>query len=193
MKTWAGAILAGWFVALGCVPPPAPKPPVANAGPDQSVLVNASVQLDGSASTDPDGHLPLLLSTLLCLEEDVPDPAACPAVAADHHIFEDGHSCRDLRELECPPNSFAIGHERFESCDFLPFEDHLSGIWLMKADDAVEKGGLTSAVRTDQTADFTLIDLEGDMVIGHHPSKVFNQIVYFKKCHAMHLFFGTAR
>ncbi|HLF26949.1 MAG TPA: FG-GAP-like repeat-containing protein [Anaerolineae bacterium] len=33
--------------------------PIANAGPDQSVSVNAAVALDGSASTDPDGHLPL--------------------------------------------------------------------------------------------------------------------------------------
>ncbi|CAG0937303.1 partial Collagenase ColH, partial [Thermoflexales bacterium] len=33
--------------------------PAANAGADQSVLVNAVVTLAGSGSTDPDGHLPL--------------------------------------------------------------------------------------------------------------------------------------
>lgn len=33
--------------------------PVASAGPDQTVIVNASVSLDGTGSYDPDGHLPL--------------------------------------------------------------------------------------------------------------------------------------
>jgi PKD repeat protein len=33
--------------------------PIADAGPDQSVLVGATVTLDGGASTDIDGHLPL--------------------------------------------------------------------------------------------------------------------------------------
>jgi len=33
--------------------------PVANAGPDQTVVINSPVTLDGTASHDPDGHLPL--------------------------------------------------------------------------------------------------------------------------------------
>src|SRR5512136_739122 len=103
-----------------------------------------------------------------------------PAKGTDHHIFKDSHSCGNLCELKGPADSLPVGHKGFESRDFLPFEDHLPGIGLMKTDDAVEKGGLTSAVRTDQPDDFTLPDLEGDTVVRHHPAKVFDQIVYFK-------------
>jgi uncharacterized repeat protein (TIGR01451 family) len=35
------------------------NPPVADAGVDQTVLVSTTVMLDGSGSTDPDGHTPL--------------------------------------------------------------------------------------------------------------------------------------
>ena len=53
--------------------------PVANAGPDQTVVVNSLVSLDGTASYDPDGHLPL---TYLWTQTAGPvvvldNPAAC--------------------------------------------------------------------------------------------------------------------
>ena len=35
------------------------NPPIADAGPDRTVYVNTNVTLNGSASTDPDGNLPL--------------------------------------------------------------------------------------------------------------------------------------
>ncbi|MCG3200065.1 MAG: hypothetical protein GHCLOJNM_04594 [bacterium] len=39
----------------GCASPPANRPPVADAGADQIVFAGATVQLNGSASSDPDG------------------------------------------------------------------------------------------------------------------------------------------
>jgi hypothetical protein len=38
-----------------------------------------------------------------------------------------------------------------------------------------------------------VIDLERDLVIGHHASKVFDKVGHFKKCHAMYLFFETVQ
>ncbi len=56
--------------------------PVANAGLDQTVIVNTFVTLDGTASLDPDGHLPLMYlwtqtaGPLVVLD----NPAACSPI-----------------------------------------------------------------------------------------------------------------
>jgi subtilisin family serine protease len=62
----AGSFTATVTATTGAVSKSASTPvtitnqaPAANAGPDQTVLVQAAVTLDGSGSTDPDGHLPL--------------------------------------------------------------------------------------------------------------------------------------
>jgi hypothetical protein len=44
------------YMISGCAAPPAPEPPVANAGPDQSVAEGALVVLDGTGSVSPTGN-----------------------------------------------------------------------------------------------------------------------------------------
>lgn len=53
--------------------------PVANAGPDQTVIVGSMVTLDGTASYDPDGHLPLMYQWTQTAGPVVvlDDPTAC--------------------------------------------------------------------------------------------------------------------
>ncbi len=53
--TWYGYGLVNAAKAAGSVTPPINRAPVANAGPDQNVKTGSTVQLDGTASYDPDG------------------------------------------------------------------------------------------------------------------------------------------
>lgn len=52
---WYGFGLVNAAKAAGSVTPPINRAPVANAGPDQNVKTGFTVQLDGTASYDPDG------------------------------------------------------------------------------------------------------------------------------------------
>jgi hypothetical protein len=69
--------------------PPDNIPPIADAGPNETVHVNTAVNLNGGGSTDPDGNYPLTYSWQLLLGEtditgQLSDPAAVnPTFTAD--------------------------------------------------------------------------------------------------------------
>jgi hypothetical protein len=48
---------------------------------------------------------------------------------------------------------------------------------------AIKQGRFASAIGADQTDDFTLIDIEEDVIIGNHSTKVFDKINDLEKCH----------
>jgi len=54
----AGSLWNSWSL-LGIQPPAANVPPVADAGPDQTVFKTSAVTLDGTASYDPEGGMPM--------------------------------------------------------------------------------------------------------------------------------------
>jgi hypothetical protein len=53
----------------------------------------------------------------------------------------------------------------------------------MVADNTIEEGRLSSPIGADQTDDFTLIDIEGDVIIGNHSAKVLDKINDLEKDH----------
>jgi hypothetical protein len=54
----------------------------------------------------------------------------------------------------------------------------------MVTNNAVKKGRFASAIGANQADDLTLIDIEGNVVIGYHPTKVLDEIDYLEECHA---------
>ena len=53
----------------------------------------------------------------------------------------------------------------------------------MVANDAVEEGCFAGSIGANQTDDFTLIDIEGDVIIGNHSTKIFDKINDLEKYH----------
>ena len=92
------------------------RPPVANAGPDQSVSVQATVQLDGSASNDPDND-PLTFSWSIISKPNgssatLSDPAAVkPTFTADRPGTYVGQLVVNDGQLSSAPDTVTISTE----------------------------------------------------------------------------------
>jgi uncharacterized protein YuzB (UPF0349 family) len=63
----------------------------------------------------------------------------------------------------------------------------------MVTNDTVKQSCFTSAIGTYQADDFSLIDIEGDVVIGDHPTEVLDEIDDLEKRHATYLSFAPVQ
>ena len=67
---------------------------------------------------------------------------------------------------------------------FLTFICYFSSCRRKGAGDQIEKGCFTRSVRTNQSYDLALIDVEVDLMNGGQASKVFRDIFSFKDLHS---------
>ena len=67
---------------------------------------------------------------------------------------------------------------------FLAFISYFSSCCRERAGDQIEKGCFTCSVRTNQSYDFALMDVEVDLMHSGQPSKVFRDIFSFKDLHS---------
>jgi hypothetical protein len=83
--------------------------------------------------------------------------------------------------LKGPAQPFPARHKRSKAGDLFSFEDDFSGIGPVVAYNAVKQGRFSRPIRADETNDFTLIDVERDVVIGYQSPKILDEIDDLKK------------
>ena len=105
----------------------------------------------------------------------------------DEQVFQQSHPTEEADVLECARDTrFPINIMAGEALEqhFLPVwlrqRDHALGRFV-KTGDAIEHGGLASAVRSDQRCDLPGMRFEAEIANGGQPAKAHGEMIDFEK------------
>ena len=73
-----------------------------------------------------------------------------------------------MHDLERPADSLPVRLKRPQPRDVLSFNSYGALLRFVKSDDAIEQGGFSRSVWTDEPDNFSLFNLKGDTIICDH-------------------------
>ena len=86
--------------------------------------------------------------------------AACPGMSADKHIVENGKMLKERDVLECAPDPKLGDAMRRTVEDRAAFKEDIAARRRVEPAQAIEQGGLTGAVRPDESENLPPLDLK---------------------------------
>ena len=87
-------------------------------------------------------------------------------MATNHHILEDRKVFEERNRLKCPYDAAPSGLMRAQVTDILTLKNNPAAARAIDTADYIKQGRLTRSIRSYQSSDFTLIDLEAQVLDG---------------------------
>lgn len=118
-------------------------------------------------------------------EDGAGNPGVNATMAADHDVFQDRHILKQTDILKRTGHAAFGDMVGFDAVDPLRFfagrRNHdVAFSRVVDAGDAIEKGGFTGTVGSDQGNDFALFDIEVKMIQGPQAAEIHRQRINFK-------------
>ncbi len=108
---------------------------------------------------------------------------------AHHDVIQNGQILENPHNLKSPGDTPQADLVRRQTGDIFSFELDAAAAGRVKTGDAVEEGSFPRAIGTDETDDFSFVELKVDMVVGHEAAKSLGELLYLQKGHQVRLLF----
>ena len=118
-------------------------------------------------------------------------------MAADHHVFQYGHILKKTDVLKGPgqpPFRYQVGFEAIDALGFSIFcgsDQDIPGARFVNPGNTVEKRRLARTVGADQGHDFTLTDIQVDLVQRPQAAEIHCQLFYVEYRFHMPVYFDV--
>jgi hypothetical protein len=104
-------------------------------------------------------------------------------MATQHKVIHGAHVREEFDILKCPGNPLFGNLVRFEIGDVISFEEDLSRIWLINSTDAIEDGGLSGSIGSNDGIDGPFLHLKAHITQSSDAAKRDRQVFCFEYAH----------